>query len=299
MSPANRREAVSVLLTGNGDHLANAAEADALLAAPDQASRGRLWAAYEGDSIRASALLVPCAGRTAMCFVSPVRDEHRIALTASLARTACNAQATQDTRIIQALLSPNAHLERRALTDAGFVQLASLAYMSCTIDGPAGDTSIDGEGVAATTWSEGHRDLFIRAIQASYEQTLDCPALVGMRRMDDVIDSHKATGKFTPDLWTVWHRDGDPVGVMLLNPVSSTDSVELVYLGLSAASRRRGLGAKMVLYGLKQAKQRGAGEMILAVDQNNTPAVGLYKTLGFRTKTRKLAMLFALPEAAS
>ena len=58
--------------------------------------------------------------------------------------------------------------------------------------------------------------------------------------------------------------------------------------------RGRGLARKLLLSGLHQAAGRHVQNMLLAVDQDNEPAVKLYKSLGFTATARKLAMIFTL-----
>jgi ribosomal-protein-alanine N-acetyltransferase len=98
-------------------------------------------------------------------------------------------------------------------------------------------------------------------------------------------------GPFDPRLWQVLHRGEEPCAVMLLNHLSSGDAMELAYLGLSPSMRGRGLGRSLMQHGLEMASRYGAREMLLAVDENNTPALKLYRSLKFTPTARKLALL--------
>ena len=144
-------------------------------------------------------------------------------------------------------------------------------------------------------WSRADEALFAEATIASYEQTLDCPGLKGLRHIDDILAGHMASGVFHPDLWFALRCADEPVGVMLLNVVPPHNAVELVYLGLSSPWRGRGLGRQLVTHGLWAARSVDAEQMVLAVDRINTPAVALYRSIGFTQTARKLAMVFTLP----
>ena len=142
---------------------------------------------------------------------------------------------------------------------------------------------------------------FARAIEASYEQTADCPGLVGLRRIEDIIAGHMAAGQFVPELWLALRRRGEPVGVMLVNELTQGAGFELVYLGIAAPYRGQGLARSLLAYGLGQASVRGRANwgtdnprLHLAVDEANPAARQLYARFGFRASTRKLAMIRAL-----
>lgn len=287
------REAVGLLFTGRPDPVGRTVNDFLGFMVGQGLSLENLWAAYRGDVPVAAALIVLGAGRTAMIFVSPILDRVNVPVMGRLIALACQEQDRERVRIVQALLDPGQGGEVQALTAGGFVQVACLRYMQRGLDaaGMSGPVEPPGEVV---TWSEGRRALFAQAILGSYEQTLDCPGLLGLREIDDIIASHMAAGAFTPDLWFVFKIDNQPASVMLINRVPGRDAVELVYLGIGPAWRRRGLGRKLMALGLARARETGASGMILAVDEANAPAIGLYESLGFVTQTQKLAMISAL-----
>ena len=74
----------------------------------------------------------------------------------------------------------------------------------------------------------------------SYQQSLDCPLLNGLREIGDVIAGHQASGEFNPRFWFVLSERDMPRGVVLLNRVPRTDTAELVYFGLAPAARGAG-----------------------------------------------------------
>ena len=82
--------------------------------------------------------------------------------------------------------------------------------------------------------------LFIRTRDMparSYLDTLDCPALCGLRTTADVLESHKHAGAWDPAIWWIIQREGRPEGCMLLSETAEHDAVELVYIGLGPEAR--------------------------------------------------------------
>lgn len=298
VAPARQREALAVLLTGHAVGGDGAVDQFLRFAGEQSLDLSELWAAVDAtDRLRAAALLVPSAGRTAMVFTSPVAGRDELPLHARLADALCLAQDGGRIRLVQSLLDPHQVNERRALERADFQPLATLIYMQRAAE-PATrrPTPPDlGEGFQVTHGYDDHRPLFAGIIAASYEGTLDCPGLLGLREIDDVIDGHRGTGRFHPDLWFAWRCDGEPVGVMLLSEVPQRRAVELVYLGIAQPWRGRGLARRALHLAFDVATQRGATSIILAVDERNVPALNLYRALAFRPTSRKTAMIRAMP----
>jgi ribosomal protein S18 acetylase RimI-like enzyme len=228
-----------------------------------------------------------------MVFVSPMTGSATQPIVVALGQAVCAAQDRDRMTMLQALLDPPQHREAKALTAAGFERLSELIYMQRPADAPEAPLQLDGS-FELLHWSDQHRGHFADAILASYEQTLDCPGLVGLRDIDDIIAGHMATGEFRPKLWFAVRCDDQPVAVMLLNVVPRRQSMELVYLGIASGWRGRGIGRRLLTHGLGLAGGQGATNIILAVDQGNRPALRLYRSLRFTSTTRKLAMIYNL-----
>ena len=176
---------------------------------------------------------------------------------------------------------------------AGLTPLAALTYMQCkvrrgTSEPVWADTGLD---VRCESWEAGLGEDFERALVASYEQTRDCPAMRGLREPRDVLAGHRAAGRFEAHLWTLLRVEGEPAGLMLLAPIDATGEVELVYLGVGAGWRRRGLSRYLMGRAMHQCAQEGARTMTLAVDEANGPALNLYQRLGFRATARRMGLM--------
>jgi ribosomal protein S18 acetylase RimI-like enzyme len=174
---------------------------------------------------------------------------------------------------------------------AGFQRLAHLVYMQRPITPQFFPPLSLEPGLELSTWSPSRRQLFHDAIAASYEDTLDCPGLLGLRDVDDVIAGHMATGEFQPALWLALHQGRRPVGVLLLNLVLQRQNMELVYLGLAKPWRGKGLGRRLVQHALVLAQEHHVGHLVLAVDELNSAALRLYRSMGFSATVRKLALV--------
>jgi len=128
-------------------------------------------------------------------------------------------------------------------------------------------------------------------VAATYEGSLDCPRLNGRRDIEDVLSSHKSAGEFDPKLWFLLRERETPLGVLLLSESLRSDSIELVYLGLTPAARGRKLGELMMRQAYATVSARNQPRLCLAVDSQNTPALKLYYRHGMHRIASKLALL--------
>ena len=294
VGPNRLRTALSVLLTGRKTPSDPSIDQFLYFIEQQQLSVNQLWAAGDPDQPVAVSLLVPNPGKTAMLFLSPIVDHPRVGLGIRLAQKACASQNPQQLQLIQSLLDPSQVYERQALEAAGFRRLSDLIYMErCSNHSPP-LSGFSTDGTKVLRWSESNRRAFEEALLASYENTLDCPGLVGLRSIDDVIAGHMATGQYNPQLWfTLWNNN-QPIGVMLLNQVTRRPSFELIYLGVSQPFRQKGWGRQLLTYAVTIASERGGSSIVLAVDQHNRPALRLYRSLEFNATAHKTAMILTL-----
>ncbi len=290
----DRYQALALLLTGRWGTQEPVVDHFLTFAGGQDLALDQIWTARQGDRAVAAAMVVPCAGRTGMAFTCPVQDRRHAEVCGQLVDHACAGQDAQRVRLVQALVDPHLTLQAWVFESAGFMPLATLMYM----EGRAvpGKGSLDlGPDLQVVAWEDRRREQFAQAILASYEETLDCPKLRGLRHIEDIIDGHMATGRFEAPLWHLVLLEERPAGVMLLNELPQQQALELVYLGLAPACRGRGVGTKLVRHGLTLAARRGCRAVLCAVDAANRPALALYERVGFRTTGRKLALIRCLP----
>lgn len=79
----------------------------------------------------------------------------------------------------------------------------------------------------------------------------------------------------------------DPLGFVLTRVAA--DEAEILSIGTDKRAQNHGLGWRMMQAAIGEASKRGATEMILEVDENNNPAVTLYKKIGFETVGKRQA----------
>ena len=292
------RAALGMLLTGKPNGTDAAVTQFVNFAKQQNMNIDECWAACHLDLIQASMLLVPSAGKTGMAFLSAVPMRKQVDTMARLIAAACTVQDGSQIRIIQALMESNQRYELLALEQAGFKHLAHLIYMQryITAANRTGNSLNLGPNVQVYQWSEDNRQRFADAILASYEDTKDCPALLGVRHINDVIAGHMAAGEFDPKRWIALYEDGKPLGVMLLNRITHRSALELVYLGLSPHARGKGLGRKLVQHAMNITADYNTCQILMAVDQENEPARKLYQRMGFARGEKKTAMIYILDD---
>jgi GNAT superfamily N-acetyltransferase len=195
--------------------------------------------------------------------------------------------------VAQALVEVNNPRAAAPFLAAGFSQLATLQYLSKRVASAPVPPKVP-SSLRLHTYSPATHALFRDAIAASYQGSLDCPALDGVREVDDVIEGHKAAGDFIPALWSVLtdeHRGGSPAAVLLLSPTGNGETLELVYLGVAKPYRRQGLGHWALRQALCETYRQGLPKLTLAVDATNRPALKLYHQFGLQHIHERLALM--------
>ncbi len=250
----------------------------------------------KGNDLLSAGLIVPCQGKAGMFFLNPLSSSADAPSASQLISHIYQQVDPEDINLLQSLLEPRQDLEQKAFKDAGFDPLAKLLYMQrrSRKDDELGLLDFSKEGIAVVNWSAANKPYFERAILKSYEQTLDCPSLVGLRSIDDIIEGHMATGSFDPNLWFALHRNDEAVGVLLLARLPEQDSLEVVYLGVSDNWRGNKIAKKLVFHAIGLCKSSKLSHLILAVDENNSPAIGLYRAVDFLPSVRKHALIKCL-----
>jgi len=294
-----RRAALAMLLTGRAREDDPAVDHFDRFAQQQKLSTEGLWIAAEDGPhgrLLASILIVPNPGATAMLFVGQANGWRDHETVVRLVQTACHSERYDAVRVVQSLVDPGQVLEASVLERAGLNKLAKLVYMQKTLDrrefATPRPTTLARQPVTLYPYSAETHERFARAILASYEDTLDCPGLVGLRHVDQIITGHRSTGRFEPALWHAFYSEDDqPIAALLLAPSAAGVGFELVYLGVAKAFRGAGVGSQLMSYAVAEATRRGADRMYLAVDDRNDPAMKLYHSLGFRGNTRKLAYI--------
>ncbi|HVS34268.1 MAG TPA: GNAT family N-acetyltransferase [Gemmataceae bacterium] len=191
-------------------------------------------------------------------------------------------------KVAQALLAPEEVRSAAALSRNGFPNVTQLCFLRHDLHvlprrGPQ----------TALQWrlyDPAHPCAFHETLSKTYEHTLDCPELNGVRSVEEVVAAHRGDGRLHPGPWHLALADGEPVGVLLLAS-AETGEWEVSYVGVVPAARRRGFGRELTAHALHQAKAADASSLSLAVDARNRPAQQMYRGLGFEWVERREVFL--------
>lgn len=252
--------------------------------------------AERNGEILTAILPVPSAGRTMLLLASsylPTPDQS--AAFGTLLEYVLHAYTSAGIHLTQVLLDPSEAEAIDLYCKHAFRPLAELLYLQAPTR-RANRAPVLPPDHAFITYSPSEHGRFARTIAATYNGSLDCPGLAGKRDIEDIIAGHRATGDFDPNLWFLLVEQDQPVGVVLLASAPPTDSMELVYLGLTAAARHRGLADVLMRQALFASHAQSLPKLTLAVDSNNTPALKLYYRHGMRRLYSKVALMRDLRE---
>lgn len=273
------------------------AQVDALLryAGAGHVALDHCLVAREGKRIRAVCLLVAMAGRAGSVFIpNDLREAVRRETTIVLLQRAAEVARDEGLQFLQCTVEDSDSIEQQLFRQGGFEFLARLVYLERDLADPLPDSK-----AARLTWqvySQETHDLFAHIVEGTYEKSLDCNALNGLRRIEDVLASHQSVGRFNPKLWRVALVDQQPVGVVLLAEIVERLTVELVYMGILPAFRGRGYGAVLLGDSIRLARTCPAVSMTLSVDAKNSPARRLYARFGFKEAFERDVLINVLSE---
>jgi RimJ/RimL family protein N-acetyltransferase len=206
--------------------------------------------------------------------------------------SACHWLVEQGVREVHALLEDHNRGDEAALHSAGFSYLADLLYMvSRRSDFPRSqpDTPLEFEPFSS---ADHHR--LLQLVETTYEDTLDCPGLDGVRHAADALAGYRATGVFSPSRWLIVRHQGRDAGCLLLADHPAQRNWELVYMGLKVSARGQRFGLHMTRRAQWLVRQAGRHRLVLAVDAANRPARAVYEEAGFRQWGRRHALLKVL-----
>ena len=245
----------------------------------------KIWRASEDRVLKAVAMISVSDGNVGFLYHSPVGAQgvNRDMLTELIDRLSRD-RLKSNVPIIQAFVSPDYVDDIEVLCDAGLRSYANLIDMVSYLGDlekwrlPSGYKTRVSFVNGIEFGMEGLKEI----IQSTYEGTLDCPDLTGKRDIDDIIESHRKTGIYTPQWWDVVMMDGKPVGCILINKSTEASVCRLVYIGIKPQFRGLGIGREMINITGLRAIAAGCVEMRVAVDSDNTPALRLYKMFGFQ-----------------
>ena len=181
------RPAMSLVLSGSplwSEEVAEQVENLESLARRQNLRMDLLVGAYSPVELVSAALAIESPGRTAMAYTpagDPSGEERRamVEVLRELQRCVWRRGVT----VLQALLPPDDRARPGIHASAGFRYLAELIHM----DRPIRLATHKFKPVLRlrmVTYRPDRRQLFLRALEESYVESLDCPGLAGLRQTD-------------------------------------------------------------------------------------------------------------------
>jgi mycothiol synthase len=168
---------------------------------------------------------------------------------------------------------------------AGFTRVRALWQMRRSLQARIGRPQF-AAGTTVRTFRVGEDEdawtaLNARAFSRHPEQGAWTRADLDLREREPWFDSEgfflaERDGKLVGFHWTKIHG---PDGGESPHPHEALGEVYVV--GVDPAERGTGLGRALTLVGLRYLRARGLFQVMLYVDEANTPAIGLYSSLGF------------------
>ena len=222
--------------------------------------------------------------RPQLVVVEPISTARRLAVAA--------LQELDDAGIVMSQVLMPSHDAEGAplLKSVGFRHLADLLYLACEAERFPSRTPAPPE-LEFVPYDESQLRRLATLIERTYDGTLDCAALNGTRRMEDVVAGYQSTGVFRPENWLmVRHADQD-VGVLLLADHPAARHWELVYMGLVPEVRGCGLGRQIALHAQSLAQAAKVERIVVAVDAANRPALRMYRSTGFESWDRRAVLV--------
>jgi ribosomal protein S18 acetylase RimI-like enzyme len=250
----------------------------------------------EGRQLTGVLLCLPLPGGMGLVWPPQValgpdpkqREDH-------LLRHGCAWLRGQGVKVAQALLAAEDVSLGEPLLRHGFCHVTHLWYLRHDLSIPL-DWLTTPSRLHFATYAEADPALFRRILLHTYEDTLDCPEVNGLRTIEEIIRGHQSQGQYDPRRWWLALAAGKPIGVLIATDLPEAGGWDLSYLGVVPEARRQGFGREMLLQVLCEARAAHAARVSLCVDGRNGPARRLYRAAGFEPFDRREVLLALWPQ---
>jgi ribosomal protein S18 acetylase RimI-like enzyme len=240
-----------------------------------------LLGAYRSGKLVGSIFSQIQPGKYAQVWLPCLIQDETAGTAVDLLRATAERLDLGPVRMAQILLEAVATEDEKTLSEGGFDYLTDLLYLVCLEDDfPRAVLPCPLE---FEVYNSQNHDRLARIVDATYQETLDCPKLNHVRQLDDVLAGYRATGEFLPDRWLIVRYENRDVGCLLLADHPRYENMELVYMGVIPENRGQHWGADIARRAQWVARQAGRPRLVLAVDASNRPAIEMYASVGFRT----------------
>ncbi len=116
----------------------------------------------------------------------------------------------------------------------------------------------------------------------TYIGSFDLPEATVDRPASQLLTGYRHGQPDPPRWWLVETVEGEPVGVVILNVLDASGSLEVGYAGIVPERRRKGYGRALILHAIAESERAGILDLGLSVDARNAAAVSLYRGCLFR-----------------
>jgi mycothiol synthase len=245
-----------------------------------------VWVARRGSQLVGALVCLPLPGASGLIWpaqVSAGMDATEI--EDQLTKRACAWLRGCGAKLAQALLTDEENHMAPPLERNGFSHVTSLWYLRCDcIRSP--ESFLSREGLTYQPWTTAQA-VFQETLMHTYNGTVDCPEVNGVRTIDEILAGHRGQRTDDPATWWLALDGGRAVGVVLVTEIPDTGAWDLSYLGVIPEARRRGVGRELVRKVLIEARLAGVTSVSLSVDTRNRPASRLYLDMGFEPYDRR------------
>lgn len=220
------------------------------------------------------------AGASGLLWPPQTQPEGDREIEDLLVNHACRTLANQGAKLVQSLLIREETFLADSLERNGFTHTTQLWYMRHNLEIPP-DFSRHSDQLEYQSYASCDQNQFQETLLCTYESTLDCPEVNGVREIEEVIAGHKSQGRHDPETWWLALHRGRPIGVLLMGEMPDMKNWELLYLGVTSKARGQGFGRELARKALWEARALEAPQLTLSVDARNQPALSLYQNVGF------------------
>jgi ribosomal protein S18 acetylase RimI-like enzyme len=237
-----------------------------------------IWVARRGASVCGVQTCVPLGGASFLFWLPETRF---VPGTADLVIEAALAWCReQKGKLAQAIVAPADAARAAPLLRHGFAHVAQILYLEHDLQAlPA--VPVSPLPVHCEPYGSANETPFRAALARTYESTLDCPELNGVRSIDEILASYQAARAGRQGPWWLIRAGDNPIGVVIITELSEAGVWDFSYIGIVPEHRGKGVARIAACRALAAAHAASAHQMVLAVDVRNSPARRLYQSLGF------------------
>lgn len=253
-----------------------------------------LHVAERGGIVRGAIWGTPVPGRQMSVWPPSLASGETETTRTDLLRSLDGHIEKSDAHVAFTTIRSGQYAERKAVSSNDYRYIADIAYMACCLmeaRAQASESELNFQRYNPTDAGR-MKDVLHRCS----EQSLDCPALRGVRQVDDILEGHFNKENYRPSHWKFVRHEGQDVGCLLLSQHQHQAVFDVVYLGLVPEVRRRGWGVRMIRHAQDVARLEGAQRLMLTCDVNNPPALNTYRRTGFHEIDRWSTFLKVFPQ---